>query len=154
MSSILGAGNHVSRAGVEAQAPACLVSVLSDEWAWSLRWAGNVSYWWSRKHSTSNSSLSEAGLTPVVNLRRAADSLPSGYLEAGVGIHLLSHTSIDERIFSTAFQFGELVGMGINFGEREQYGIGLRVQHISNGGIKEPNYGMTFGELRFAYRWN
>lgn len=93
-------------------------------------------------------------MTPVISLRPFAGSVLSGYLEAGVGIHLLSHTSIDERVFSTAFQFGEFLGAGIDFGGRERYSIGFRVQHISNGCIKEPNWGITFGELRFAYRWD
>ncbi len=78
----------------------------------------------------------------------------SGYVEGGAGIHLLSHTRIDERVFSTSFQFGELLGAGVNFGDREQYSIGVRIQHISNGRIKEPNDGITFGEIRFAYRWD
>lgn len=154
VSSIVGTGNHVTTVGVEAQVPSGLKGALTDNWSWSLQWAGDVSYWWSRNHSASTSSLWETGVTPVVRLRRAGDSLYSSYLEAGVGIHLLSHTSIDERVLSTAFQFGEFVGVGADFGSREQYSIGLRLQHISNGGIKEPNDGVTFGELRFAYRWD
>ena len=40
------------------------------------------------------------------------------------------------------------------FGDRGQYGVGVRIQHISNGSIKEPNDGVTFGELRISYRWD
>jgi hypothetical protein len=29
-----------------------------------------------------------------------------------------------------------------------------RITHISNGSIKEPNDGVTFGELRISYRCN
>jgi hypothetical protein len=54
---------------------------------------------------------------------------------------------------STAFQFGEFVGTGVNFGDRGEYGVGVRIQHISNGCIKQPNYGATFGEFRISYRW-
>ena len=93
------------------------------------------------------------GLTPVVELRRASASGVSFYVEGGIGIHLLSHTRIDERGLSTAFQFGEFVGTGVNFGDHGEYGVGVRIQHISNGRIKEPNCGATFGEVRISYRW-
>jgi hypothetical protein len=60
---------------------------------------------------------------------------------------------IDERWLSTAFQVGEFVGTGVNFGDRGEYGVGVGMQHISNGCIKEPNYGATFAEVRLSYRW-
>lgn len=47
-----------------------------------------------------------------------------------------------------------MLGGGINFGDRREYGVGVRVQHISNGGIKEPNNGITFGEIRLSYLWD
>ena len=75
------------------------------------------------------------------------------YLEAGIGVHLLSHASIDARDLSTAFQFGEFAGIGVNFGEHSECGIGLRIQHLSNARIKQPNDGVTFGQLRVSYRW-
>ena len=79
-----------------------------------------------------------------------------GYIRPGIaaGTMIKARTRIAERGLSTAFQFGELVGTGVNFGDHGQYGIGVRIQHISNGGIKEPNYGVTFGEVRISYRWD
>ena len=153
LSGSVGSGNHIDLAGVEAQAPGGFGGALTNQWSWSLRWAGDVAYWWARTHRDSASSLWEAGLTPVVELRRPAASGVSHYVEAGIGIHLLSLTRIDVRDLSTAFQFGELVGAGVIFGDRGEYGIGVRIQHISNARIKEPNNGATFGEVRVSYRW-
>ena len=153
LSGIVGAGNHVNLAGVEAQVPSGYGGALTDQWSWSLRWAGDVAYWWARNHGDSGPSLWEMGLTPVVELRRAPASGVSLYVEGGIGIHLLSHTRIDERELSTAFQFGEFAGTGVNFGDHGEYGVGVRIQHISNGSIKEPNYGATFVEVRISYRW-
>lgn len=153
-SGIVGAGNHLTVVGVEAQVPSGFGGTLSEQWSWALAWAGDVSYWWARNHAASNSSLWEAGLSPVINLRAAAGSGVSYYIEAGIGVHLLSHTIIDERQLSTAFQFGELAGAGVTFGDQGRYGIGVRIQHISNARIKEPNCGATFGELRISYRWD
>ncbi|HTP47418.1 MAG TPA: acyloxyacyl hydrolase [Casimicrobiaceae bacterium] len=154
VSGIVGAGNHVAVVGLEALVPSGFGDTLSEQWSWALAWAADMSYWWARNHENSASSLSEVGLTPVVALRRAPAAGASYYVEAGIGVHLLSHTRIDERQLSTAFQFGELVGTGVNFGDRGQYGVGIRIQHISNGRIKEPNCGVTFGEMRFSYRWD
>jgi lipid A 3-O-deacylase len=153
LSGIAGAGNDVNLAGVEAQVPSGYGGALTDQWSWSLRWAGDVAYWWARNHGDSAPSLWEMGLTPVVVLRRAPASGVSYYVEGGIGLHLLSHTRIDERGLSTAFQFGEFVGTGVNFGDHGEYGVGVRIQHISNGGIKQPNCGATFGEVRISYRW-
>jgi hypothetical protein len=60
--------------------------------------------------------------------------------------------TVHERELSTTFQFGELVGTGVTFGDRGQYGVGVRITHISDSSIKEPNDGVTFGELRISYR--
>jgi lipid A 3-O-deacylase len=154
LSGIAGSGDHVDVAGVEMQIPSGFGGALTDQWSWSLHWAGDVTYWWARNHGNSSPSLWEVGLTPVVELRRPPASGVSYYVEGGIGIHLLSHTRIDQRGLSTAFQCGEFVGTGVDFGDRGQYGIGVRIQHISNGGIKEPNCGVTFGEARISYRWD
>jgi len=152
VSGLLGDGNHVTRVGAEAQIPSAYAGLLGNNWSWSLSWAGDVSYWRAEGHVDSKRSLWEGGFTPIITLRHL-NGTPY-YLEGGIGVHLLSHVRIDERDLSTAFQFGEMLGGGINFGDRRQYGVGVRVQHISNGGIKEPNNGITFGEIRLSYLWD
>ena len=71
---------------------------------------------------------------------------PTGwYAEAGIGAHLLSETQInDHRRFSTAFQFGDHVGVGLRFGQRGEYDLGYRFQHLSNADIKKANDGINF----------
>ena len=41
----------------------------------------------------------------------------------------------------------------ILFGDKQQYDLGVRLQHLSNGGIENPNPGINFLILRFAYRY-
>lgn len=93
------------------------------------------------------------GVTP--NLRfewQHADALP--YAEIGVGAHLLSHTALrGGPRFGTAFQFGEWLGVGLRFGAGREFELGLRVEHLSNADIKLPNDGLTFGALRFGWRF-
>jgi hypothetical protein len=67
------------------------------------------------------------------------------FIEAGVGVRLLSATRINEdRGLGSAFQFGETGGLGISFGEHHRYEVGAYVQHVSNGSIKQPNNGLTY----------
>jgi hypothetical protein len=73
------------------------------------------------------------------------------YAEAGIGPHLISETSLGRRRFSTAFQLGSLVGFGLGFGEKGQYEISYRFQHLSNVEIKKPNDGLNLHLLRLGY---
>jgi opacity protein-like surface antigen len=97
--------------------------------------------------------LVDVSVTPVLRLQRDAD-LSSGvtpYAEAGIGTHLISETRLGRRNLSTAFQFGSLVGLGVGFGDRGQYELSYRFQHISNADIKQPNDGHDLHLLRLGY---
>ena len=96
VSGIAGAGNHVNLMGIEALTASDFGGALADPLSWTLRWAADVAYWWARNHENPASSLWEAGLTPVFELRRPLASRASHYFEAGIAVHLLSHTHIDE----------------------------------------------------------
>lgn len=90
----------------------------------------------------------DIGFTPVFRF----ESLDKKglYAEAGIGIHLMSHLYNNKnRQFSTAFQFGDHIGVGYVF--NNNLDLGLRLQHVSNGSIKEPNPGENFIVLRAAY---
>ncbi len=90
------------------------------------------------------------GLTPVFRLQN--NSLRGFYVEAGIGAYLLSDLyDNDGKRFSTAFQFGDHVGLGYFFSNDLE--IGLRIQHFSNASIKKPNPGVNFAivQLRYAF---
>jgi lipid A 3-O-deacylase len=68
-----------------------------------------------------------------------------GFLEAGLGVHLLSHTiRNDTHRLPSSLQFGSHLGAGIRLGARGDTSIGLAIQHLSNAGLKEPNGGINF----------
>ncbi|HUH92259.1 MAG TPA: acyloxyacyl hydrolase [Casimicrobiaceae bacterium] len=107
--------------------------------------AAQLAYWKGHEHPASNSSLWDVSLTPILRWTASNVAPARLFLEAGIGAHLLSQTRINtERVFSTAFQFGEIGVVGVAFGERHRYEIGALVQHVSNGAIKEPNNGLTY----------
>jgi lipid A 3-O-deacylase len=88
-------------------------------------------------------STADVGLTPVFRIER--ESL---YLEAAIGLHLVQTRISAARVFSTSFQFGDHLGAGMRF---DKYDFGIRLQHISNGGIRRPNPGINFLLVRFQY---
>lgn len=91
----------------------------------------------------------DAGLTPIFRWEIGG----TWYEELGIGVHLIDHTRIGPQVYSTAFQFGELAGLGCRMGEAERYELELRVMHESNADLKIPNDGMTFLQMRAAVHW-
>ena len=149
---VYGEGNH---AGVYAG------ELRTDEWRrWPLgsRWQlsaygmGSIGYWRAREE-TVHKELWDFGLAPVLRLEKPREgAMP--YFEASLGVHMLSGRHINgNREFSTNFQFGEYVAAGLAFGARHQYGVDLRLHHVSNGGIRNPNPGLTYVAAGLRYRF-
>ena len=116
-------------------------------------WDAELAYMESDHEYSDNDELFDIGLTPVFRMQRDAD-LSSGvspYAEAGIGPHLLSETRLGNQRYSTALQIGAMLGFGLGFGEKGQYELSYRYQHISNGDIKTPNNGMNLHLLRLGY---
>jgi lipid A 3-O-deacylase len=138
----------------------------SVQWNWQRRWFDSGSwylggywdvslgYWHSHGSEGNDQDIVDLGATPVFRFRRNNTSGFAPYVEAAIGAHLLSHTYVNaRRRFSTAFQFGDHVGVGMVFGEKQQYDIAYIYQHLSNAGIKNPNNGINFNEIRFTYHF-
>jgi len=118
-------------------------------------WDAELAYMESDHKNSQNDDLYDLGLTPVFRLQRDA-SLSSGvspYAEFGIGPHLISETRLGKQKYSTALQFGSLIGFGVGFGDKGQYELSYRLQHISNADIKVPNQGMNLHMLRIGYNF-
>lgn len=98
--------------------------------------------------------LIEMGYSPVFRLERPLGGRAVWFFEGAIGARLLSHTRVAPGYrLSTAFQFSDMLGVGLRWGRAQRATIGLRVQHLSNLGIKRPNPGMEFLQLYAAYRF-
>jgi lipid A 3-O-deacylase len=135
---------------------------LSWNLPWSERWANgmlsayldaSVGRWWMNDTSSAHGPwVTQIGLTPVLRYRWGA-SRPSWFAELGIGANVLTPIiDNDDRRFGTAFNFGDHLALGRAFGEDGRQEIALRVQHYSNGGIKQPNPGINFVQLRYSRR--
>jgi hypothetical protein len=127
---------------------------LSENWFISGYWEASIGYW-RTDGNHGDHEIIDFGFTPVFRLQReAAISNIIPYAEFAIGAHILSDRDItDGDRFSTNFQFGDHIGLGIRFGERSQYDLGYRMQHLSNAGIDHPNPGINFNQLRFQYHF-
>ncbi|WP_436289524.1 acyloxyacyl hydrolase [Variovorax paradoxus] len=95
--------------------------------------------------------VTQIGLTPVFRLWLQDSS--KYFLEAGIGTNIISpHYQNREKRFSTSFNFGDHIAIGLRFGPNGRDELTLRLQHFSNAGIKHPNPGENFIQVRYLRR--
>lgn len=114
----------------------------------------SYSYWQIRSQDrTDLSQLSQFALVPVLRYR-PGDGASPWFLETGVGLTATSSVyRTKQKNFSTSFNFGTHLAVGRSFGENGQHEIALRIEHFSNAGIKHPNPGENFVQIRYARRF-
>ena len=97
--------------------------------------------------------FTQVGITPV--LRLWPDGWGRGwFLEGGIGANAITpHYENRGRRFSSRFQFGDHLGIGRRFGPAMEHEAVLRVEHFSNCGVREPNPGENFVQLRYLRRF-
>ena len=113
-----------------------------------LRWEGPA-----LSNATSSAAadrfLWNGNVTPYLRWHPADGVWRNAFIEFGVGVQVLSGTSISstadyQRNFGSTLQFGERLAAGVSFGPHGRYEIAPFVQHVSNARIKLPNDGLTY----------
>lgn len=121
-------------------------------WQTNLYWEVDLAHWDARRGSPRRN-VTEFGFSPVIRLQKRGGAVEP-FLEASVGIRLMSHTSTSpSHDYSTAFRFSETLGFGLAFGKHQAGEVGFRFQHVSNAGIKTPNPGSDFITGYLSYRF-
>lgn len=90
--------------------------------------------------------LTHIGLTPFARWWFA----PRTAVELGIGANLFSGTTIGAKHISTAYQFGDSIGVLHRF-DATPWTLGVRLTHYSNADIKRPNPGQDYLQLRVGY---
>lgn len=93
-------------------------------------------------------SLSEIGGIGMFRFSRQAGWFRP-YAEAGLGMSLFSRQDLGEKVFSTAFQFSEHLGLGLGVGEH--WALGYRFSHYSNADIQTPNKGLDVQQVMLSF---
>jgi hypothetical protein len=125
-----------------------------DTGSWHLGgyWEVDAGYWNNDSVGKTHDSLADIGFTPVFRFQPNNAAGFSPYVEAAIGIRFVSATSVSsQRAFGSSFQFGDHLGVGFRFGDKGQYDLGYRYQHMSKAGLKDPNPGINFHQLRLQY---
>jgi hypothetical protein len=110
---------------------------------------GFVSHW-SGRGADERKSFTQLGLLPLLRLRFDGGRSP-WFAEGGIGISIMDRNyRTRTKDFSTTGNFVDVVGVGRSLGADRRRELSLRFSHISNGGIKKPNPGEDFLQLRYA----
>ena len=143
----LGIGDNYQRAEVAWESPSL----------WTYRFEGNGSRldlvgelgvaYWHADGSRRPGSVWQLSATPFLRWTLA----DRYYLEAGIGATVFSHSSFANKNLSTAYQFGDHLGIGMHLSPNSR--LSLRYSHYSNAGIKRPNPGLNVLQLNYSYQY-
>lgn len=105
---------------------------------------------WDTPGVSSRRSFTQIGLVPLLRLHSDQGRSP-WFAEAGIGLSTTDrHFETLDKRFTTNFNFVDIIGVGRGFGQSRQQELGVRIQHVSNAGIRVPNPGQNFLLLRYA----
>ena len=161
--SVLGAANSGNASpgvaltlGSGTDADLTQVSLITHEGFWSHQFANG---WSASAHlefgvaevngklSGANKGIVVVGVTPVL---RFEPKKSPGFFEFGIGANYFDQKRIhSNKSVGTNFEFGDLIGLGVKLGEKDQFEIGYRLIHYSNAGISASNPGINFHQIRF-----
>ena len=148
LGGVYGYGNHTRIYGVQAVwAPQKENEMLAPR-DLGLRLTMQIARWVASANETQYRSLTDASLMGELRYWLPAEMPARTFIEGGFGVHLLSHATIADRYLGTAFNFGTQVAVGMTFGDRGRYELAALIHHVSNGGISDTNYGLTYGGIR------
>lgn len=143
-------GSDMVRAGVQWNMKQRWLEI--GDWHLGSYWDLGLAHW--HRNATvagQNENLVEIGLMPV--LRFQQNSLRGLYAEVGLGLNLLSHTRLGDRGLGLPVQLGSGFGVGLRFGDKGQYDMSARYDHLSNGRLKQPNQGADAVAIRLRYHF-
>ena len=150
------------QAGVAEEAQ---MAIVGATWVWDWYrdfsigrlggyWEVSIGRWNSDVEDNGGSAwVTQFGVTPVLRLYPHSWG-GRWFVEGGIGANVLQpiYRSAGKR-FSTAFNFGDHLAIGRRFGIDGRHELALRFQHFSNAGIKEPNPGENFLQLRYSWEF-
>ncbi len=124
---------------------------VSDPTGWSVYGEAVLGEWFVHHHDDGQrTQFTQLTAAPVLRYTFGG-KLRDFFVEAGVGLTIVTPRFEDHgRQFSTTFQFDDHASVGVRFGLRDANELSVRIEHFSNGGIRNPNPGQNFAQLRYA----
>jgi lipid A 3-O-deacylase len=151
-----------AQVGLGDQQTQAYLAGASWDWAWGRElgpgrvggyFEGAFGRWTTRDDGVRSTAWpTQISVTPVLRFRPTG-SLNPWFAELGVGAnYIVPVFDSGRKRFSTEFNFGDHIAIGRQFGRQNRRELSLRVEHFSNAGIKHPNPGENFLQVRYAYR--
>ncbi|MFP2768369.1 acyloxyacyl hydrolase [Oceanisphaera sp. KMM 10153] len=103
----------------------------------------NGSHW-----ESGDDDLLQFSLVPMLHYRFGHNGGWAPFLLAGVGPAWISDTRLGPNDLSSQFQFSSRAGIGVAVAH---HSLAFEGWHLSNGGIKEPNDGISTWNLVYRY---
>jgi lipid A 3-O-deacylase len=129
---------------------------------WSWKWRGSLGNTeatavtevflsgWDSHGAAQRQTLTQLGVLPLLRLRLDHGRSP-WFLEGGIGISVMDNLYRNHgKQFSTRFNFVDVFGIGRSIGADRRREVSLRLAHVSNADIRQPNPGENFLQLRYA----
>ena len=107
-------------------------------------WEGSLNYW-----SAPGDDVYALAVSPVFVLSFGEGEYRP-FIEAGVGLALLSDDVVGGRQMGSSWQFEDRIGFGIR---SDTLGFHYRYMHYSNGDIEDPNQGIDAHVIGMTYRF-
>ena len=83
-------------------------------------------------------------------MRASPTAASRWFFDLGIGFSLTDrHYANRRREMSTRYNFASHAGAGLWLDAERRHAFVLRIQHVSNAGIKRPNPGENFLQLRY-----
>ena len=77
------------------------------------------------------------------------------YVDLGISPTVLSESTFSGRELGGHLHFSSSITLGTRFGAEDEFGIALRLQHTSNGGLDSTNPGLDAIAVNFsAQTWS
>lgn len=109
-----------------------------------------VNFWRAPAMGGGHDSIWQVALVPSLRMQLARGQSP-WFVEVGAGPSYMNKLlNAPDHQFSTRWNFYDLIGAGYLFGDHGQHELGVRWVHVSNAGIKKPNPGQDFLQLRYV----
>lgn len=134
---------------------------LSWTWDWkaerqallTMRTELIVAAWHADALGGGSQALGQLALLPVLHMQLDRGRSP-WFLEFGIGGSVTNRIyRTPNKVTSTRWNFYDVLGFGYSFGARREHELGLRYVHMSNLGIKKPNPGEDFLQVRYGTRF-
>ena len=109
-----------------------------------------VCHWDARRLNAGRRGITQVALVPMFRFRLDQGRSP-WFAEGGIGLSNMDNRFMTpEKSFTTRFNFVDVIGLARSFGPARDQEIGLRLQHVSNAGIRAPNPGQNMLLLRYG----